>query len=328
MQDIDKDIASKYDLDIRNITPFKDVFILNTQKGKKLLRKSSLPGERIVFIHSAKEHLYNNGFTNVDRFICTLDGQPYIAIEESNYTLIDIIEGEECNFDNKRDVIGASKLLAGLHKASKGFKAPEGCKPKDDLGKLPVYFSKRLDEIKKLKKVAKKGKTKFDYMFLEYFDYFSTLGENSIDLISKSNYENLVAEAKEEGIICHHDFTHHNILCSGDRFSIINFDYCCFELKVYDLANLIRRKMRKCDWDISEAKVIVDSYRTIEDLSEGEMFVMKIMLQFPQKFWRVINKYYNSKRSWSEKSYVAKLQEVVDEIEHHKKFMESYEVLL
>lgn len=327
MQDIDKDIAGKYDLDIRNITPFKDAFILNTQKGKKLFKKSCLPGERILFIHGIKEHMDSNGLQCIDKYICTLEGQPYITIDGSNYTLSDIVEGEECNFDNRKDIVGASKLLASLHKASVGFVPPEGSRPRDDLGKMPVFFTKRLDEIKKLKKVAKRGKSKFDYMFLEYFDYFNALGELSIDMISKSQYPKLVAETREKGIVCHHDFTHHNILCKEDKYSVINFDYCCFELKVYDLANLIRRKMRKCNWDVKEAKVIIDSYRSVESLNNDEMYVMRIMLQFPQKFWRVVNKYYNSKRSWSEKSYVIKLQDVVDEIEHHKRFIDSYDKL-
>ena len=55
---------------------------------------------------------------------------------------------------------------------------------------------------------------------------------------------------------------------------------------------------------------------------------MKLMLAFPQKFWRVVNRYYNSRRSWSERSYVTKLQEVIDEAEPHRKFMEEYAKLL
>lgn len=56
-----------------------------------------------------------------------------------------------------------------------------------------------------------------------------------------------------------------------------------------------------------------------------EFLVMKYILQFPQKFWRVANRFYNSRRSWSEKSFVSRLQEVVDEIEYHKQFIERYE---
>jgi MinD superfamily P-loop ATPase len=85
--------------------------------------------------------------------------------------------------------------------------------------------------------------------------------------------------------------------------------------------------MRKCYWDINEAKVIIDAYKSVESISEEEFIVMKIMLQFPQKFWRVVNKYYNSRRCWRDKTFEKKLLEVIDEIEYHKKFLDNYNSL-
>jgi spore coat protein I len=73
---------------------------------------------------------------------------------------------------------------------------------------------------------------------------------------------------------------------------------------------------------------IIDVYSKYEDLSKVELDIMYSILQFPQKFWRVVNKYYNSRRSWSEKIYVAKMREVVDEIPHHRKFLEDYDRLI
>ncbi|MCX7922755.1 MAG: CotS family spore coat protein [Clostridia bacterium] len=327
MQDIDKEISANYGFEVKSIVPYKDTYILNTSKGKKILKKSPLTSERILFIHGAKEHLYKNNFRNIDRYVCTLDGEPYIRVDGGTYTINEAVDGRECNFDNKQDIIHASRLLASFHKATKGYVAPDSCVARDELGKLPVYFSKRLDEVKKLKKVAKKGKSKFDYLFLEYVDYFYSLGENALELISGAEYAKVVDASRNMGIFCHHDFTHHNIICNENRISLINFDYCCFELKVYDIANFLRRKMRKCNWDINEAQVIMNEYRSVEDISEDEFFVLRLILQFPQKFWRVINKYYNSKRSWSEKSYIAKLQEVIDEVKYHDRFMSKYEQL-
>lgn len=324
MQNLEKEIIDQYSLDVRNIIPHRDAFIINTFENRKLMRKSGLSAERILFIHSAKEHVYNNKFVNLDRNLCTNLGSPYIEIDGSNYIVSDLIEGTECNFDNKNDMINVSRMLAALHKASKGFLPPENSVIRSELGKLPFFFGKRLDELKRLKKVARKGRSKFDYMFLECYEYFYQLGENALDLMNASKYQELVKRAKGEGVLCHHDFTHHNILHSDNKYYLTNFDYCCIELKVYDIANLIRRKMRKCMWDANEAGVILNEYRTVEGLSHDEFVVMKIILQFPQKFWRVINKYYNSKRSWSEKSFILRLQEVIDEVEVHKKFMDIF----
>jgi CotS family spore coat protein len=324
---LEKEVSENYDIDIKSFGPFKDGFLVVTNNEKLILKKSNLSNERLLFIHAAKEHLFKNKFENIDRYICTYDGKPFISVENTNYVMINYIEGIECNFDNKSEIVNISRLLASFHKASKGF-APQGnIVKRSDLGKMPLLFSKRLDEIKKLKKVAKKGKTKFDYLFLQNYDYFSNIAEHALNSINNSNYKEIVNKTREDGIFCHHDFTHHNILHTDKKYFIVNFDFCCYELKVYDIANFLRRKMRKCNWSINEARIILNEYRQIEEITEDEMKILKIILQFPQKFWRVVNKYYNSKRSWSEKSFVIRLQEVIDEIESHKQFIENFDQL-
>lgn len=328
MLDFDKDVLDAFGLEYKNIIPRKDGYIVGSPSGMRILRKTSLSPDRIAFIHSVKEHLSGNGFSNTDRFQYTLDGFPCYTAQNGTYVVTEAVDGRECNFDSKSDIIGASRLLANMHKASKGLLPSDNAASKDDLGKLPVYFRKRLDELKKLKKIAKKGKSKFDYLFLEYVDYFYNEGEDVLEQLLDSKYAELVDIARKQGIICHHDYTHHNIISCSDGFYVVNFDYCCFELKIYDIANFLRRKMRKCSWDISEARLIIEEYRKIEDIGADELDVMKLLLRFPQKFWRVANKYYNSNRSWSEKSYVSKMQEVLDEVEQHKKFLEQYGLLL
>lgn len=327
MQAFNREISDKYGLEIKSVAPFRDYYIINTSRGRKILKKLELPPEHIMFIHFVKEHLYRKGFKNLDRYLCTQEDEPFIVHDGECYVFSDALEGRECNFNNREDIAGASRLLGELHRASKGFEPPGGCRVRDELGKLPMYFSKRLDEIKKLKKVAKKGKSAFDYLYLDRVDYFYNLGMETLQEIQGPRYTRLVERAREEGAICHHDYTHHNIVVNEGRMTLLNFNYCCFELKTYDLANLIRRKMRRCGWAIGEARHIVEQYRTAEELSNDEFYVLKLMLKFPQKFWRVANRFYNSRRSWSEKSYLMKLKEVIDEVNYHKRFIDRFDEL-
>lgn len=322
--DLGKEVSEAYNIHVDSINAFRDGFIILSDQGKLFLKKSNLSEERLLFIHAAKEHLISNNFPYIDQDVCTKDGIPFISMDNGRCVLTHVIEGTECNFDNRTEILNISRLLAHFHHATKGFSPPNHCMVRSDLGKIPVFFEKRLDEIKKLKKVAKKGKTKFDYLFLQYYDYFCNLAEEAINMIQDYQYKEVVEKTRAAGIFCHHDVTHHNIIHSDKNYYLVNFDFCCFEIKVYDIANFLRRKMRKCHWDIHEAKLILNEYRQVEEISQEEMMVLKIILQFPQKFWRVINKYYNSKRSWSEKSYVFRLQEVIDEIEEHKAFIEKF----
>lgn len=326
MQEIERQISRGYDIDINYVYPFRDGFNIESSSGKKVLRKLNLSSERINFIHEAKEYLYNNNLRNIDRFLCTKEGAPFICIDGFNYTVSNAIEGRESDFDKREDVIKAAKMLALMHASSRGFNPTKNSLPRDELGKLPFYFKKRLDEIKRIKKIAQREKRKIDYIVLQYIDYFYDLGEDAVKKLHSSKYDEIVKKTRKERLFCHHDYTHSNIIINDGGTWLVNFNYCCFELKVYDIANLLRRKMRKCKWNVNEASLIVESYSSIEPLSEDEFFVMRIILQFPQKFWRVINKYYNSRRTWREKNYFSVFYDVVDEIDYHKEFLNDFKL--
>lgn len=152
MQGLEKTIYERYGLNIKYIKPFKDAYILGTQQGKKILKKSFFFPERIFFVHGAKEHLIKNDFVNIDKYCSTIEGEPYFHYEGNNYTISDAVEGRECDFNSRNDIKCASRMLAYLHKASKGYVPDERSRSRDELGKLPVYFNKRLTEIRRLKK--------------------------------------------------------------------------------------------------------------------------------------------------------------------------------
>lgn len=327
MHELERELQENYDIKINSISNFRDMFIANTDSGKRLIKITNLKPDRVNFIAEVKEHLYNNGFCNIDRNIYTNKGAPCITYNEQTVYVSNYVEGRECNLDSKEESIKCARLLAKMHRASAGFTCSENSSPRSELGRLPVSYRKRLDEIKKLKKNAIKGRMKFDSMMCKYVDYFYEIGEKALSMLDTSDYYDLVEEAEKNRNISHHDFNHHNIFFQNEDMYLINFEYCCYDLKVYDLVNLIRRKMRKCQWNIDEAAIIINEYSKIESLGEGELDLMKIMLMFPQKFWRVVNKYYNSRKSWSEQSYVSRLQEVIDEMLCHKDFIEKFSAL-
>lgn len=324
---IEKNIRKKYNLIINDFAQYKNGHIINTNEGAKILKSCRFGPGTILFVHGAKEHLYINGFKNIDRYLCTADGRPYLEINDRHYVVTNMMEGEESNFDRNEDVVKASRALAFMHKASKGYVPDYSCKKRDELGMVPVYFVKRLEEIKKQKKLAIKTKTNFDYLYLKHVDYFYDMGKTVIDAIKDSCYNKIVNICRQNGGFCHHDYTHRNIILGNNKVSVVNFEYCCHELKIYDIVNLLRRKMRKCKWSLDQAMRIIGEYQEIEDINQDEFSIMKLMLQFPQKFWRIGNRYYNGKRSWMGNSLLLNLQEVVDEMEYHSEFMKNFDML-
>lgn len=326
-------INNRYGLNIRNSFSVRDGFVLITPSGKFICKEVRNEPNRILFVHGAKEHLSKNGLTNQDYYLCTDSGEPYIIISGKNYIVASFVEGRECDFENINDVKRASNLLAKMHLASIGYEQNGYNLANSDLGKLPFLFNKRLKEIRRMEKIATRRKSDFDYLYLNYCGYFYELGKDSLEYVISPIYDKLVADTSELKSICHNDLTYKNIILNDDKESeskdsIINYDFCSYDLKVYDLANLIRRRMRKCDWNIKDAKTITDEYRRINELTAEDFYVMKIMLQFPQKFWRVSNRYYNSNKGWAQRILVDKLEETINEIGCHKKFLEDYEIII
>lgn len=326
MQEAKGLIESSYGIRIVGIRPYRAGYILDTSAGRKYIKACQYTKERVQFIQKAKTHLITHNFQQIDPYCLTLNKQPYVEIDDIPYTMVDLIEGRECEFDDDHDVIKATEALALMHKAGHGF-LPKGGYIPSGLGKLPGSFKKRLEEIRKLRRKAERERNGFDYLFIEHFDHFYKTGIKSLEILFASRYNKLVEQTLKDGMICHHDYSYQNILIRGDRTSVINFDYCSIELKIYDIVNILRRRMRKCNWDISKAKLILDVYRKIEPLERDEMKVMKSMLQFPQKFWRVINRYYNSRRCWAQRNFTMMLEDVIQEKDAHKNFMDQFDSL-
>ena len=191
---------------------------------------------------------------------------------------------------------------------------------KCDLGKTPETFHKRSGELHRFRKVAKKRREPFDYEYAAIADYYCEKAEDICKKLDESDYINIADQYKKEGCLCHREYTSHNILMKKNPeekisvpSAVLGFDSVCIEMPVYDLANFIRRRMRKCGWNAEDAENIVTNYDKVRSISKEERQILCLLLQFPQKLWRIVNKYYNSRRTWCEKNCLAKLQEIKNE---------------
>ncbi len=319
-------IEATYGIKVTSIKPCRAGYIIDTNIGKKHLRQCQCSENRILYVHAAKEYLYSNGFINLDTYLVALNNKPFMEIDGQNFVITPYFDSRECEFSDDGDTIRASIALAQMHRLGKGFKYENDLIP-SDLGKLPENLGKRYEEILRMRRKAERERGAFDYIYLDCVDKFIELAEESLSLLNGTEYSRLVKKTLLEGVICHHDYSYQNILIKGSITYVVGFECCCEELRVYDLVNLLRRKMRKCNWNIQKASILLDAYGEIAPVSNDEISVMKAMLLFPQKFWRVANKYYNSRRSWAQKNFTGMLEEVIAEYDDHIRFMRQFNKL-
>lgn len=321
------EIERQFGIKIENLKPNKGVYILKTNMGTKCLKKIDYGVQKLYFVYGAKEHLINNGFKNVDRYCLNIEGNPYAIVNEDIYTLSSWIDGEECDFHKAEDIIEAAKKLAELHLSSKGYEPPENSKLKTDLGRWPHLMGKRTKGMDKMKEMGrKKGRyTEFDLSYVKNLEFYKNLSKRAMSIIENSNYIKLCQTADNDKSFCHHDYTYHNIIIDKEHnFNVIDFDYSKREIRAYDISSFMTKVLKRNDWKIEFAKLIINSYNQISEISRDEIRVIYSFLIFPQRFWRLANRYYYNEVNWSQATFEKKLQELNSEQDKFLNFIEEF----
>ena len=324
------EISTQFGFEIRDMIPQRGVYLIKTNRGNKCLKKVNYGPHKLMYIYKAKEHIINNGFDKIDKNELNLKGLPYALVNEDLYVVTQWIDGRECDFKNESDLKLAAEVLAKFHNAARNFTPEDNLKARNDIGKLPFTFEKRLMTLNKMRDLARKNKKKtdFDILYLENVDFYIELAKRASKSLDIGCYNRVCQNDSQDKVLCHHDFTYHNILIkdNGDTY-IVDFDYCKEEIQVYDVATLMIKALKRLDWDRGKAKIILDSYNAIKPITKDELNVLKALLIFPQRFWRLANRYYYKEPGWSEASFMKKMREILDEKENYLNFIEGLEII-
>ena len=328
MGDIIVEIADRFGLGVKGMESRMEGNLVLTADGRKyIIMECRLAPARMMFIHGTREHLAGNGFGLTDRFLCTKEGEPFFMFKGKTFTMSVAYDGRECDFLELDDVKTAAENLARLHIASAGYEAPVQSDGNSRLGKMPELYKKRMRELSKLKNYALRGKGEFDHIFLENVEFYGNLGNEAATRLEKGSYSSLADKTSKAKSFCHHDYCHRNVICGKQGVFVKGFDYCCREIRVKDVVDMLRRHLKNCSWSLENTKQILDSYCSVSPLEKDELEVLKVMLSFPYKFWSVSNKFYNSKRCWAEKTFVPKISEIVEDKNCYVSFLEGLEQL-
>jgi CotS family spore coat protein len=320
-------LSLKYDIDILDITPVKNVMRITTSEGDKCLKKVKYKKEHFLFILSAMEHLLNNYFDGIVPFIPEKSGNLYVELQYGFGFLTDWVRSRECNYSNPIELKMAVTTLAKLHKCSENFIPAVGTQPRMGWGQWIVKFGKRMDEMMEFKRIIEdKGKyTYFDKLYIDNFDFYFNQGARAIEHLKETKYIELSQRESKKKSFCHHDYAHHNVLISENfKVYIIDFDYCICDTRLHDLSSLIIRNMRHGNWNMEKAQYIIDGYLNIGSIEKDEIPVMNAFIEFPQDFWQVGLQYYVEKLSWEEEQFNKRLERFVYDKYEREQFINDF----
>lgn len=320
-------ILRHYSFEIISITRARSAYKVETNEGLVCLKKIKHGINKAYNGNLLVEELGQKGFNNTAKYFKTKDGRLQIKYKNYMYYCTEWIDGEECDLNNIDDAIKCMKLLAEFHKAGESIDIG-AFKIRNNVKNWPLIFTKALNDLEKYRFIIdrKRLKSQFDTMYYNSIDAFYNRGMTALKYLNQSNYYKISNDAMNKKIVCHDSFYYQNVIKKQEKFYIIDLDSIIFDLKINDLGKVIRRLMFKkaYQWDYSKAKILIDAYSTVNNLSPEEIEIMLCLLIFPHKFWKLGNKRYVKGKKWSESKYTHKLEKMINYNDMQEKFFNAF----
>lgn len=290
-------LLENYDIEVKNTGKGRGAIWCDTNKGILVLKEYKGDVNKLPLIDKIQNII--NDSIETDQLVKSKENELYVKDTDATvYILKQQKEGHECNYKNEDEVLAAFQEMALVHTRM--------TVPRDeDLSKLPYHsyieeMQRHTNECKHVKNYLRKlkKKTEFEKALYKEYDYFYDKAVEVTERASFLNQDNLKNEVEDKGYFYHGDYQYHNILVGNDRMSIINFERLGKGSGVRDLYLLFRKIAEKSSWSSFLCDKMIDSYIEKRELLCSERDELILRLEYPEKFWKIVNYYYNSKKSW------------------------------
>lgn len=333
---VDNDILCKYDLreeffnklsfEIEDIIPLRKVFVLLTNEGKKILKLTDSPEERIVFIDQALNYV-SKKYSELLSYYRDKEGRITYKSGENTYVILNMIEGREATFSNPVEIEICTKAMANMHIASRGiFNVLNTDIVKGNLGEyLPYQFNKAKEDLINIKEyiLRFRHKVEFDNLFLENVDKHINEIQKSIELLAMCNYNSLLEDFNKR-VLCHNDLAHHNFIVDGNEVKIIDFDYCKIDTRAIDIANFAMKVIKNTYYDMDTFKLILESYNSLDSLTKDEIKLIYAILSFPKDFTTIARDYYYKQKKWDYEVFLNRLKDKINNELYRRQFINKF----
>ena len=93
---------------------------------------------------------------------------------------------------------------------------------------------------------------------------------------------------------------------------VTNFERVAYNNQITDLYLFMRKCMEKQNWNSELGIHMLNEYNKVKSMTPEEKRVLYILFLYPEKFWKIVNHYYNGNKSWISQKSIAKLQNLVE----------------
>ena len=324
MNDKAVNVLEQYDMTVNRTFKGRGTIICDTDQGMRVLKEYRGRTEKLELLFQLQGKLKDS--LRTDTLIRTKEGALFVKdLDNSVYILEEQVEGKECSYKNEEDIVKACGAMAKLHLK---FMTPQS----EKICVMPVFFyademERHTIECKRVRNYLRKlhNKTEFERALLKEYDYFL---EKAVAVTRRAREESQAeyeAYVNSNGLYCHGDYQYHNVIFgkgSGGAYTgIVNLEHFAHDAGARDFYLLFRKISEKCDWSLDMAQSMLDAYQNRRVFPPIEWRSLCLRLEYPEKFWKIINFYYNSRKSWMPNRNYDKLESLIRQEKNREKLL-------
>lgn len=324
MEEKIRELLECYHLEIRRLYRGRGAWLCDTEQGLKLFRIYHGSPKHLQWEMMVKACLRERGYVYIDQFVANQEGSFLTPDEDGqNYVLTDWYEGRECSTRDREEILRAVVHMAALHKGLHDITRSGDIDEVFSQGNLLDEMGRRRRELKTIRNYIcrKKQKNAFDRRFMEFYQEFDEAGAGAQEILSEAGYMELYGQNCEEQRMCHGDYTQHNILMTQGEIALVRFDHMHMELQIYDLYVFMRKILEKNHWNAGLGMAMLKTYHRVLPLNYRQARCLYGMMVFPEKFWKIANRYQNSRKSWMSAQNMDKLNKLIREKNERNRFL-------
>lgn len=313
-------VLEQYDLEVDKLKRGRGSFIFESSGQNYLMEEYKGTEERVQLISEILEAVHGKGIYNIETFLHNKEGL-YLSkdYEDNRYLVKSYFQGKECDLSHMDDCCRTMKALAKLHMDL------EGIQNNINLQQLPFLkeMEKHNRELQKVRKFlkAKSQKSDFELYLLHYYDQFFRQAKDVFCEFQKEKLDLYLEELQEHKWICHGDFQHHNVLMDQQEVYFINFERMVIDNPIRDLYQFLRKLLEKNNFKKEIYSELIEAYSSVRQLGNADICQLKYRFYYPEKFWKIVNFYYNNSKAWMSYKNKEKLEKFLNQEEYRQKFL-------
>lgn len=320
MNDYGLSVLSQYGFTAKSVNRGRGTLICETDYGLKVIGPYRGTSKKMEFQYALQKHCKEEGFTYVDQVWKNQEGEVLSKDEEGDiYIVRDWFHGKECDARIADEILECVGALASLHRTM--------CMDKEEgmrSSNLLEECKKHNRELRKIRKYVqkKKNKNEFEEKLSGSISWFLEQGEETAEKMEHSGYEQLLLEHSDQ--VCHGECTQHNFLFIREGVAVTNFEHWNYGLQIADLYQFMRKILEKHQWNLELGVEMLRSYQKNKAITPGEVEILKLLLAYPWKYWKLANFYANSNKVWISRKNIEKLMKTIAQADPWRAFLAGF----